>query len=215
MYRSPSSPSLEEGGPPMHADSAQITHKVLEKIIEVPRTIIREKFVEVPEVQYVEKIVEVPEVIMQETVKHVPVIHTQERVVKVPRVHMIEKIVEVPHIEYREVMVEKIVEVPEVQEEFVIKNVEVPQYVEVPVPQYKEVIVDHPIERNIPRAVEISANYEYKIPRIRPKYNEIRVPVYVARFIEVPVPAQMLDEGSLLEAQQLVTKLQEQAAASL
>eukprot|EP01068_Selenidium_serpulae_P007487 Selendium_serpulae@DN4725_c0_g1_i1.p1 len=182
-------------------------HVVHEKIIEVPKKVIRERIVEVPEIEYVEKIVEVPQTVVEERVKQVAKIQYQDRIIQVPKPVYVDKIVEVPEIEYRNIPVEKIVEVPEIREEIVLKEVEVPEIVEVPVPEYQTVQHEEEIQRRIPVPVEVNATFEYKMPRIVPKYKEQPVPIYVPRFIEVPIPSQMMDANTINDSQELYNRL--------
>lgn len=187
----------------------KIVHEkiVHEKVVEVPKYFVEEKIVEIPEYEYIDKIVEVPEKVQEEKVVHVPKIEYQERIVTVPKKVIKENIVEVPEIEYREIPIEKIVEVPEVREEIVTREVAVPQYVDVPVPEYRCVGIPQEIERQIPVGVEVISTYEYKMPKLKPRYTEIAVPIYVPRFIEVPVPAQMMDPASINEADKLAQQI--------
>mmetsp|Transcript_59726 Transcript_59726/g.142106 ORF Transcript_59726/g.142106 Transcript_59726/m.142106 type:complete len:329 (-) Transcript_59726:99-1085(-) len=124
----------------------------MEKVMEVPQTIVKEttkevskpeiveRIIEVPKIEYMEsrrvgptkyetkeQVVEVPQVAWEEHVRHVPRLEVQERLIEVPKVEFREVIEYEDRVEYREVLVDKIVEVPEI--EYRIRKVEhfVPQ----------------------------------------------------------------------------------------
>jgi len=124
----------------------------VEKVMEVPQTIVKEttkevskpeiveRIIEVPKLEYMEsrrigptkyetkeQVVEVPQVAWEEHVRHVPRLEIQERLIEVPKVEFREVIEYEDRVEYREVLVDKIVEVPEI--EYRIRKVEhfVPQ----------------------------------------------------------------------------------------
>lgn len=176
--------------------------RVQERVIEVARPVIKETVVEVPEYVYVDKIVEVPEVIVQEKVRHVPKVEIQERVIEVPKIITQEKVVEVPEIEYREYLVEKVVEVPEIREQTITTEVPVPQYVDVPVPQYVQVEEFYDVPRNLPVPVELISTFEYQLPVLKPRVtNVIKFPVYLPRFIEVPIAEELLDPTLIAHAE--------------
>ena len=157
----------------------QVIKSIVERIIEVPRTVERikevrvnidkliEKMVEVPKVIEVEKIVEkivvVPRVI--EKIVEVPQIVEKivERIIEVERIREVEKLVQVP------VIVEKIIEVE------VLKNV----YIEV------EKIVERVVEKIIPveRIVEKIVNITNDVERIVQVNNEIARVVEVERIV--------------------------------
>jgi len=102
--------------------------QLIERVIEVPKTETRERtFVGPPTVQYQEQIVEVPQVVFEERVVHVPKKELQERLIEVPKVEYVERIEYDDYVEYREVLVDKVIEVPEI--EYHIRQVEhlVPQ----------------------------------------------------------------------------------------
>jgi len=191
----------------LHEEVIEEVQKVREKIIEVAKPIIQEKIVEVPEIEYVERIVEVPERIVQEKIREVPRIEYQERIVEIPKIITQEKIVEVPDIQYRDVPYERVVEVPEIHEEFVVKEIPVPQYVDKPVPQYVDVEVVKDVERNIPVPVEAITTFEYKMPRLRPRYNKVTYPVYLPRFIEVPVALELLNSDLISMAEKYLAQV--------
>lgn len=168
---------------------------VREKIVEVAKPVIQEKIVEVPEYIYVDKIVEVPERILQEKIREVPRIEYQERIHEVPKIITQEKLVEVPNIEYHEYLVEKIVEVPEIHEQIVTKEIPITQYVDVSYPEYVNVDVPYEVQRNIPIPVEAVSTFEYKLPNFKSRVNKVQYPIYVPRFIEVPVAEELLSAG--------------------
>ncbi|KAH0478989.1 MAG: hypothetical protein KVP17_001232 [Porospora cf. gigantea B] len=191
---------------------------VREKIIEIAKPIIQEKIVEVPEYEYIEKIIEIPEIEYIEHVKHVPKIEIQEKIVHIPKIIPHERIVEVADVEYREYDVEKIVEVPEVRQEYVNKQVPVPQYVDRPYANHLDVEVPQRIDRNIPVPVEAVTTFEFQIPQLKPIYNRKELILHAPRFVEVPVPAELMDEALQQQALQLqdqVHLLADQPAPSL
>lgn len=168
--------------------------RYVEKIVEVARPIIQEKIVEVPEYEYVEKIVEIPQKVLQEKLREVPKLSVQERIIEIPKIVQKDKIVEVPVYEYHDVIVEKNVEVPEVREEYVIKEVPVPQYVEKLVPEERTIEINENVSRNIPVPMEALTQLELVLPRVRAIRTAMDVPVYVPRFVEVPVAAEFCNE---------------------
>jgi len=190
------------------------THIVHEKVIELPKRVVQEKVVEVPQIEYRKKYVDVPEIIYQDNIIHKRVEQIQERHIQVPRVRVVEKVVEVPEVHYVDVPIEKIVEVPEYREEFFERMVEVPQYQEVPVPEYRNIPVNQEIERHLPVPVEVTATFEYRMPCIRPVYKEVAVPIYVPRYIEVPVPAHMMDSTILKNLNDRVNYLSKNPATT-
>eukprot|EP01055_Gregarina_sp_Pseudo9_P005413 Gregarina_sp_Pseudo_9__5412@NODE_667_length_2397_cov_29_102205_g630_i0_p1_GENE_NODE_667_length_2397_cov_29_102205_g630_i0NODE_667_length_2397_cov_29_102205_g630_i0_p1_ORF_typecomplete_len705_score172_74IMCp/PF12314_8/1_8e04IMCp/PF12314_8/1_7e02IMCp/PF12314_8/2_8e16IMCp/PF12314_8/0_017IMCp/PF12314_8/8_9e02EZH2_N/PF18601_1/3_4e03EZH2_N/PF18601_1/0_27_NODE_667_length_2397_cov_29_102205_g630_i0672181 len=168
--------------------------KYLEKIVEVAHPVIQEKIVEVPEYEYVEKLVEVPQRVIQEKYREVPKVSVQERIIEVPKIVQKDKIVEVPMYEYHDVLVEKNVEVPEIREEVVIKEVPVPQYVEKLVAEERTVEIQEDVPRNTPVPVESYTQLELVLPRVRTIRTALDVPVYIPRFVEVPVAAEFCAE---------------------
>lgn len=185
----------------MREEIVEEVQKVKETIIEVAKPTYQEKIVEVPEVEYREKIVEVVEKVLEEKIREVPKIQYQERIIEVPKYITQEKIVEVSDIEYREVIVEKIVEVPEIREQVVVREVRVPQYVEKVVPTYENVEVAVGVNRNIPVPVEAVTTYEYQLSQYQPRVSKIQYPLYVPRFVEVPVSAELFDATQLAQMQ--------------
>ena len=175
----------------IHEEIIEEDAVIQERIIEVAKPIIVEKIVEVPEIEIVEKVIEVPEVHIQERIVHVPKVEIRENIVEVPKIVTQEKIVEVPEIQYRDIPVERIVEVAEVRIEEVVKQVPVPQYVDKPIPEYVTVEVPEDVHRKLPVPVEAITTFEYKLPQFKPKYRKVRYPVYLPRFIEVPVAAEI------------------------
>ena len=175
----------------IHEEIIEEDAVIQERIIEVAKPVIVEKIVEVPEIEIVEKVIEVPEVHIQERIVHVPKIEIRENIVEVPKIVTQEKIVEIPEIQYRDIPVERIVEVPEVRIEEVVRHVPIPQYVDKPVPEYVTVEVAEDVHRKLPVPVEAITTFEYKLPQFKPKYRKVRYPVYLPRFIEVPVAAEI------------------------
>ncbi|KAH0485346.1 MAG: uncharacterized protein KVP18_003906 [Porospora cf. gigantea A] len=192
----------------VHEQMTEDTVKIREKIIEIARPVYQEKIVEVPEYEYVDKYIEVPEKIIQEKIREVPVIDFQERIIEVPRIVWQERVVEVPEYEYVEVPVEKIVEVPEIREEYQVRHVTVPQYVDKPVPEYTQVEEITEIVRSSPVPVLVETVLEFNVPKIRPLYRRVDMPLYVPRFIEIAVPVDLVkDDTILLRAQTYCERL--------
>lgn len=165
------------------------TTQVREKLIEVPRH---------PHMMISKHI--------QEKIVQVPKTEVFERKVAVPKTVYKEKVIEVPQVQYREVPVERIIEVPEVQTQVVVKEVEVPVQVDVPIIQPRRAPVEQQINRNIPMPIDLHVRHRYEIPKLKPKYKEVPVPIYVPRYIELPHPAQFVNamQGgpTMLSAQQ-------------
>lgn len=174
---------------------------VEEKIVEVEKKIIIEKIVEVPEIEIVEKIIEIPETVVREKVREVPKIEYVERVVEVPVEQIVERCVSIPQIEYKDVPVEKIVEVPEVHTEEITREVAVPQYMERDVERihYREEAFN--LERKVPVPVEAEQIVEYTLPELIPRYSKKTFPVYLPRFIEVPIARQFAEQSMLGQAE--------------
>lgn len=168
-------------------------HITIEKVVEVPQTIIKERtrhvpkpeiierLIEVPHVEYeeremqlpatfetVEQIVEVPEVVIEERIVHVPRIVIQERLIDVPKIEFREVIEYEDRVEYREVPVDKIIEVPEI--EYVVREVEhfIPQ-------QYQQEVYQD-------RYVDVPVVQVQEVERIE------TVPIKTRRYHQKPVP---------------------------
>ena len=205
---------------------------VVEKIIEVPRTVERIKEVRVNIDKLIEKMVEVPKVIEVEKIV--------EKIVVVPRV--IEKIVEVPQIVEKIVdriieiekirEVEKVVQVPVVTERVV--EVEVPKNVYIEVEKVVERVVEKvvPIEKIVEKVVNVSNQVEkivqvnnevakvVEVERIVPKIVEtekvievekpttltVEVPVEVERIVEKVVPVDKIFE-KVVQVPQMIEKV--------
>lgn len=180
---------------------------VRQKVIEVSKPTIIEKVIEVPEIEVVEKIIEVPEKVVQERIVEQPRYIKQERIVPIERYQNVEKVVEVPEIHYRDVHVEKTVEIPDYKEEIIIKQVQVPQYIEKPVANFIKVEHAIDIRRDLPIPVEAEITYEYRMPQLKPRYSKVTYPVYLPRFIEVPVAKEVLTEDLCRQAEQYLTRI--------
>ncbi|KAH0483037.1 MAG: hypothetical protein KVP17_002932 [Porospora cf. gigantea B] len=178
-----------------------------EKIIEVAKHIIKEKIVEVPEIEVIETVIEYPEKKIEERIITKPVYETRERIVEKPVVTYREEIVEVPQVQYRDVAVERVVEVPEVRYMDKIINKPVPTYVEKEIPEYVTVDSTEKVHRKIPVPVEAVTTFEYELPQIRPHYTKVKYPVYLPRFVEVPVAKQLLTESMLHKADQHLNQI--------
>jgi len=182
---------------------------VKENIIEVAKPIIKEVFVEVPEYEYVEEIIDVEEKRVEEKVVHVDKVEYQEVINYVPRIQRKEIFVDVDQTEYVEVEVERVVEVPEYREEVVIVEKPMPRYVEKVVNRNVDVEVEQLVERAVPVPVEQVVEQTFNLPAIKTSYKVVKIPVYTPRFIEIPVPAEMLTEKSLAEAQDLINRIKQ------
>lgn len=96
--------------------------------------------------------------------------------------------------------------------------VPVPQYVERSVPEYVNIEVEQEVVRHIPIPVEAVTTIDLKIPQLRPRYSRHDIPFYVPRFIEVAMPAELMDQAAIVEAEhyaQQVAVIASQSAASL
>lgn len=176
----------------------------MERMVEVPQTIIKESQRHVPKPEIVERIIEVPKMAYKErTIKappnsrlqtienihevehgvitethqtHIPKTEIQERLIEIPKIEYREKIEYEDRIEYREVPVEKIVEVPQI--EYVTRQVEryIPQtYVqEYYVPKYTEVAVQQLQEVERTEVVPVVQ----PVPRYRTQQVPVNVPVH-------------------------------------
>lgn len=168
-------------------------HITIEKVVEVPQTIVKERtrhvpkpeiierLIEVPHVEYeerevhlpathevVEQIVEIPEVVVEERIVHIPKVVIQERLIDVPKIEFREIIEYEDRVEYREVPVDKIIEVPEI--EYVVREVEhfIPQ-------QYQQEVYQD-------KYVEVPYTQVQEVERIE------TVPVKARRYNQKPVP---------------------------
>lgn len=176
----------------------------MEKMVEVPQTIVKERVRHVPKPEIVERVIEVPKVgYTERTLKAAPKTVTkhgidevhrgvvsetmqrqipgdvkiQERLIEIPKMEYREIIEYEDRIEYREVPVDKIIEVPEI--EYVIRPVE--RYV--PQTYVQEYFVDTYTEVPVAQIQEVE-NYQY-VPVIQPVPNYIATPVPT----KVPIPA--------------------------
>jgi len=181
-------------------------HITIEKVIEVPQTIIKERtryvskpeiierLIEVPHVEYeeremqlpatyevVEQIVEIPEIVIEERIVHVPKVVIQERLIDVPKIEFREIIEYEDRVEYREVPVDKIIEVPEI--EYVVREVEhfIPQ-------QYQqEVFQDRYVDVPVVQVQEVERIET--VPIMTKRYNQkVQAPVPVPQVVQAPAP---------------------------
>jgi len=183
----------------------------MEKVVEVPQTIVKETPRIVPKPEIVERIIQVPKIAYKErTVKalrsrepvyveriievaknpavetrqqHVPKLDVQERLIEIPKIEFREKIEYEDRIEYREVPVDKIIEVPEI--EYRIRDVErfVPQtYVQ-------EYYVDRYTEVPVQQIQEVQREEYVPVVMPVPNYRAVGIPVPTpVQPIQVPVP---------------------------
>lgn len=188
---------------------------IREKIVELAKPIIREKIVEVPEYEYRDKIIEVPEVIVQERVHQVPKIEIVERVREVPKYITQEKIVEVPEVHYKDVPIVKRVEVPEIREEVVYKERPVTQYIDKPVPQVVEVPRPYDVPLKVPNTIAVDARYRYEVPKIEAVRRQQKYPVYIPKFVEVPLPRAYVDDQTAEEIGELRQQIAQLAQSNV
>jgi len=194
----------------------------IEKVVEVPQTIVKEHTRMVPKPEIIERIIEVPKmgynvrqqtraastrpeyveniqevhrgVITETRQQHVPKTEWQERLIEIPKLEHREIIEYEDRIEYREVPVDKIIEVPEIEYRIIPVERFVPQnYVQ-------EYFVDRYTEVPVQQLQEVE-RYEY-VPVVNPvpNYKAVGIPVPapvptsfpVPVPVPVPVPAQMM-----------------------
>lgn len=188
-------------------------HITIEKVIEVPQTIIKERtryvpkpeiierLIEVPDVQYeertkqlpatyevVEQIVEIPEVVVEERIVHVPRVVIQERLIDVPKIEFREVIEYEDRVEYREVVVDKIIEVPEI--EYVVREVEhfIPQ-------QYmQEVYHDKYVDVPVTQVQEVERIETVPIMTRRYVPQVVQAPAPVVQQVKVAMPVKMVQQ---------------------
>ncbi|KAH0475602.1 MAG: uncharacterized protein KVP18_002856 [Porospora cf. gigantea A] len=182
---------------------------VPEKVIEVQKLITREKIVEVPEIEIVETVIEVPTKEVQYRNIEVPKLEIRERIIEKPVITYEERLVEVPEVQYRDTHVETVVEVPQVRYLNKIVNHPVPTYVDKEVPEYVSVDVTENVHRKIPVPVEAVTTTSYELPEIRRKKVKSSYPVYLPRFIEVPVPRETLTREAAYEADEQLRCLED------
>jgi len=178
-----------------------------ETIVEVAKKFQIEKTVEVPEIEIVEKLIEQIETVVREKIIEVPKIETIERIVEVPVIQTVEKIVEVPEVQYNDVPVEKIIEIPEYKTEEVIREVKKPQFVDKTIEQKKLIADTRALGRKLPVPVEAETIVEFTVPSIRANYIKKKFPVYLPRFIEVPVSKQFVDAGLAAQNEKYTARL--------
>jgi len=161
----------------------------VEETVEVPVETIRnvpvEVLVEVPKTVYVERIVEVPKIEIQTRTVEVPVMHqrTQHTELHAP---ILPVEVEKPIHTYRTirrkrpVIRDEIVQVPKIIERKIVKEVIVPERVEV----LKTVEVDVPVYKKVERPVHRHYETLVEVPAV--KEIEVVETVEVDRMVEVP-----------------------------
>ncbi|CBZ56058.1 conserved hypothetical protein [Neospora caninum Liverpool] len=99
------------------------------------------------------------------------------------------RVVDVPFVHYRQTMCVKEVKVPVEVTKVAVKKVEVEGIHEVPIIQPREIGVHQVVRRNVPEPIDVYTVQKYTMPRIQPKYYDVEVPIYVPRYVEVPVPS--------------------------
>lgn len=182
---------------------------VQEKVIEVAKPTIIEKVIEVPEIEYVEKPV----------YEHIKKVEERRVPVEVERVIHREKEWEP---EYRKVVRRVPVEV--VVDEVVYEDTT--EYREVKGPDN---FVRRPVEkvvvkeratyqdRRLPVPLEAEAHYDFHLNKFKPIYSRVNYPVYLPRFIEVPVPSELMTAEQKQKALQQIAEVDDltRLAASL
>ncbi|CAE8582857.1 unnamed protein product [Polarella glacialis] len=182
---------------------------VQEVVKHVPRieVQIQERIVEHPEVHYVEKIVEVPQtmvqvvdkhvskMVIQEVVKHVPKINVQvqERIIEHPEVHVVEKLVEVPQTVVQ--VVDRHVSKMVIQE--VVKHV---PKINV---QVQERIVEHPEIHMVEKLVEVPQTVVQVVDRHVPKVHIQEVVKHVPK-IQVQIQERIIEVPQVQVVERLV-----------
>lgn len=165
--------------------------KVRETQKHIARPVIHEKLVEVEEIEYRE-VPQSPSI--RERIVERPVVQVQTKLVEIPRKIEQHKVIEQAEFEFVPVVTEKEVKIPEVKEEVVIVEKRVPHVVKVQVPEPTDVIVEREVHRRIPLPLEHVTKLKMELPALEPEYEVVDVPVYVPRFIEVPVPVESMDD---------------------
>lgn len=121
---------------------------------------------------------------------------TIEKVTKIPKVvfkeRLKDKVVKKKKVITKEVEVEQVVDVIENKEEIIYNQVKVPTYVDVPIVHPRQEVYHTEILKNVPKGIELLVKQRLEVPKIKPKYVEVQVPIYVPCYIEVPIPAQYI-----------------------
>ncbi|ANQ10701.1 Uncharacterized protein PCOAH_00048340 [Plasmodium coatneyi] len=121
---------------------------------------------------------------------------TVEKVTKIPKVvfreRVKDKVVKKKKVITKEVEIEQVVDVIENKEEIIYNEVKVPTYVDVPIVQPRQEVYHTEILKNVPKGIELLVKQRLEVPKVRPKYVEVQVPIYVPCYIEVPIPAQYI-----------------------
>jgi len=194
-----------------------VTRRVMrEKVVKKKRNVpdkVQEEVQHNDVIEIKEKIIEVapahvePRVVVNEIVRERKVKRQEVVEKKIPKIEYRERVVEDPdNVEYIDIVHERVVEIPQIKEDVKFKKVRVPQYVDRHVPKYVD--FDQPVEvhRRIPNPVAVETEYEFDLPTLKPNYKRKELPIYAPRFVEVPVPAELMDQ----ESQQTALHLREQ-----
>lgn len=179
----------------IHEEIIEEIQKVQERIIEVAKPLIKERIVEVyGEDEIIENIIEDIHQVVTETIETKEIETVHECVQNVFNDITEEKIVEIPEVEIATIDVYKTLEIPEIREQLVIKEKAVNHYIDKPVPEVHTVKVEQDVTRLVPVPIHQITTVELKLPRIIATYEKIRIPVYLPRFIEIPVAVDLVDE---------------------
>lgn len=151
---------------PQDTIETKITHKTIEKVVEVPK--------------FVEKIVEVP--VYREKIIEVPVIREVEKIVEKIVIREVIKVVEVPKFVTREVTDIKITTVP-----VTVKDVKIVEHVmNVSKPELKIKHIEEVVR--VPKIVYDEIRKEIIVPVLVEKDMPISKPRFVEKIVEVIKP---------------------------
>ncbi|SCM04223.1 conserved Plasmodium protein, unknown function [Plasmodium chabaudi chabaudi] len=115
----------------------------------------------------------------------------------------IEKITNIPNVIFKEIIKENNKrEEKKTPTEYIIKNNTndeekqndkiINPYNDILVDKIRQEIYNKEITKYIPKGTELTVKQTLKIPRIKPKYVEVPVPIYAPCYIEVPIPIQYI-----------------------
>lgn len=151
---------------PQDTIETKITHKIIEKVVEVPK--------------FVEKIVEVP--VYREKIIEIPVIREVEKIVEVVVIKEVIKLVEVPKYVTKEVIDVKITTQP-----LLVRDVKVvEQIMHVSKPEIKIKYIEEVVR--VPKVVYDEIRKEIIVPVLVEKDVPISKPRFIEKTIEVIKP---------------------------
>lgn len=76
-------------------------------------------------------------------------------------------------------------------------------------PQVKDVFVSREVRTNVPVPIAVDTLCKFKLPSIKPRYKRVEYPIFIPRFVEVPVPDDILDDESLQQCRELAARFDE------